>query len=60
MLRFAIVAALLAAGVWAYLSFSRGPEQTEAAREPSEVADASGTRGYTASPAEIPEAAPPP
>ena len=61
MLRFAIVAALLAAGAWAYLTYSQGPDQTEAARqEASEVADASRTRGYVASPAELPDAAPPP
>ena len=61
MLRFAIVAVLLAAGVWAYVTYSQGPDQNEAAQQAaSAVADASRTRGYAASPPEFPEAAPPP
>lgn len=63
MLRLAIVAALLVAAVWAYMTYSQGPGLTQAAadmQQPAEVANARATRGYGLAPAEIPEAAPPP
>lgn len=46
-LRLAIVAALLVAAVWAYMTYSQGPGLTQAATDvqPAEVADARATRG---------------
>ena len=62
MVRFAIVAVLLGAAAWAYMTYSQGPGLTQEAKEerPGAVADASGARGYTAPRATIPEATPPP
>ena len=62
MLRLAIVAVLLGAAGWAYMTYSQGPGLTQEARveRPGAVADASGTHRYTAPRATIPEAAPPP
>jgi hypothetical protein len=57
LLRFAIVAALLGAAVWAYTAYSQGPGLTEAAdQDRAALADAGAMRGYATQPAEPPEA----
>jgi len=59
LLRFAIVAALLAAAAWGYATYANGPTLMQAEQQDQTLADVSQDRGYAASPT-VPQAAPPP
>jgi hypothetical protein len=48
LLRFAIVAALLGAAAWAYVTYSQGPTLSEAKQQEQTLADASRAPAYAA------------
>jgi hypothetical protein len=59
-LRFAIVAALLGAAAWAFVTYAQGPTLTDSRQQEEQtLADAGDDGGYAATPAEVPQAAPP-